>query len=270
MLRILSKIIVRERVSCKANALPKDIIAQYLQGSENLKNLRLYGLVVGALTRSRQKKFQIKFESIGDGLLIVDIRAGNLRHEKQVTLSSEVAEQSTIHTKLLESSENSLDEEDYASDASNVSEVDLTTTSIWKEQPITIDQRAIQLTYNRPCQINLPSVRLWVLMSIVPVSDRRYYWRTQENTQPLMSFNFQRWMNRKPQCIIATASTTANADEVRHVVKNNTSSEIVKFTRPKVFYEYSQAKGAHEEAHNLSHFDFRRRLADEMLGIDYN
>ncbi|CAG8816870.1 36466_t:CDS:1, partial [Racocetra persica] len=50
--------------------------------------------------------------------------------------------------------------------------------------------------------------------------------------------------DRKPQCIIATASTTANADEVRYVVKNNTSSEIVKFTRPKVFYEYSQAKGA--------------------------
>ncbi|CAG8836472.1 9459_t:CDS:1, partial [Racocetra persica] len=160
------------------------------------------------------------------------------------TLSSEVAEQSTIHTELLESSENSSDEEDYASDASNVSEVDLTTTSIWKEQPITIDQRAIQLTYNRPCRINLPSVslsspftifsrflpmnyieqnivrsinllgrknnlnwidinineykiwlELWVLMSIVPVSDRRYYWRTQENTQPLMPFNFQRWMS---------------------------------------------------------------------------
>ncbi|CAG8841819.1 6415_t:CDS:1, partial [Racocetra persica] len=41
------------------------------------------------------------FESIGDGLLIVDIRAGNLHYEKQVTLSSEVAEQSTIHTELL-------------------------------------------------------------------------------------------------------------------------------------------------------------------------
>jgi len=50
--------------------------------------------------------------------------------------------------------------------------------------------------------------------------------------------------DRKPQCVIATASTTAKADEVEHVIKNNTSSTIVTFTRPKVFYEYSQAKGA--------------------------
>ncbi|CAG8812891.1 9175_t:CDS:1, partial [Gigaspora rosea] len=50
--------------------------------------------------------------------------------------------------------------------------------------------------------------------------------------------------DRKPQCIIATASTTAKADEVERVVKNNTGSTTIKFTRPKVFYEYSQAKGA--------------------------
>ncbi|CAG8812370.1 20250_t:CDS:1, partial [Cetraspora pellucida] len=41
-----------------------------------------------------------------------------------------VAEQLTIYTKLLESSKNSLNEEDYASNASNVSEMDLTMTSI--------------------------------------------------------------------------------------------------------------------------------------------
>ncbi|CAG8652452.1 15302_t:CDS:2, partial [Cetraspora pellucida] len=50
--------------------------------------------------------------------------------------------------------------------------------------------------------------------------------------------------DRKPQCIIATASTIAKADEVEHVVKNNTGSTTIKFTRSKVFYEYSQAKGA--------------------------
>ncbi|CAG8853486.1 16699_t:CDS:1, partial [Gigaspora margarita] len=49
--------------------------------------------------------------------------------------------------------------------------------------------------------------------------------------------------DRKPQCIIATASTTVNADKVKRVVKRNTGSEVVEFTRPKVFYEYSQAKG---------------------------
>ncbi|CAG8597486.1 5246_t:CDS:2, partial [Scutellospora calospora] len=363
MPRISSKIIIGERVSCKATALPKDIITLHLQQSnENLKNLRLYGLVVGALTGTRQKKIQIKFDNIGDGNLVVDVLAGNLRYEKQ---TSEVAEQSTVQIELSESSESSLDEEDYSSD---ISEVDLTTTPRWNEQPITIDQRAVNSTYNQPCKINIPSVSLaspytifsrylpmnyieqniihsinllgrknsnwvdvtineyitwlglWVLMSVVPVSDRRYYWRTQENTQPLLPFNFQRWMaslrDRKPQCIIATASTTVNADEVERVVKNNTGSEVVKFTRPKVFYEYSQAKGAvdinnqvrdnmtsfhdimrgsswqmqifsfllgvaeanafltykkwHEEAYELSHFDFRRELAHKMLSRNYN
>ncbi|CAG8695873.1 10411_t:CDS:2 [Cetraspora pellucida] len=108
MLRILSKIIVEEQISCKANTLPKDIITQYLQDSENLKNLCLYDLVVKALTR-------------------------NLHHKKQATLSNEVAKQSTIHTKLLVSSKSSSDEKDYASnasDASDISEVNLTATSI--------------------------------------------------------------------------------------------------------------------------------------------
>ncbi|CAG8753830.1 40061_t:CDS:2, partial [Gigaspora margarita] len=50
--------------------------------------------------------------------------------------------------------------------------------------------------------------------------------------------------DRKPQYIIAIASTIAKADEIGHVVKNNTGSTTIKFTKPKVFYEYSQAKGA--------------------------
>ncbi|CAG8844442.1 4270_t:CDS:2, partial [Gigaspora margarita] len=178
------------------------------------ENLHLYGLVVGALTGSRQIKFQIKFENIGDGNLVVDILAGNLRHEKRATLSSEVAEQSTIHnevaeqstnhTELLEFSKSSSEEEDYASDASNVSKVDLTTTSIWKEQPITIDQRAIHLTYKQLCQINLPSVSLaspfTIFSRYLPMNYieqniiRSINLLGRKNTQPLMPFNFQRWM----------------------------------------------------------------------------
>ncbi|CAG8686282.1 16696_t:CDS:2, partial [Dentiscutata heterogama] len=117
--------------------------------------------------------------------------------------------------------------------------------------------------------------------------------------------------DRKPQCIVATVSTTTKSDEVKRVVKECTNSSVVKFTRPKVFYEYSCSKGAvdinnqvrdnmtsfHDvmresswemrvyafllgvaeanafliykkwgsEMHNISHFDFRRLLADEML-----
>ncbi|CAG8735114.1 14085_t:CDS:1, partial [Cetraspora pellucida] len=50
--------------------------------------------------------------------------------------------------------------------------------------------------------------------------------------------------DRKLQCIIAIASTTVQADEVEHIVKNNNNSLTVKFVRPKIFYEYSQSKGA--------------------------
>ncbi|CAG8780740.1 3184_t:CDS:1, partial [Racocetra persica] len=50
--------------------------------------------------------------------------------------------------------------------------------------------------------------------------------------------------DRKPQYIIATASTTAKADKVKYVIKNNIGSSIIKFTRPKVFCKYSQAKEA--------------------------
>ncbi|CAG8682303.1 14346_t:CDS:2, partial [Dentiscutata heterogama] len=50
--------------------------------------------------------------------------------------------------------------------------------------------------------------------------------------------------DRKPQCIIATASTTTMANEVERVVKGCVNSSLVKFTRPKIFYEYSCFKGA--------------------------
>ncbi|CAG8776643.1 6073_t:CDS:1, partial [Cetraspora pellucida] len=49
---------------------------------------------------------------------------------------------------------------------------------------------------------------------------------------------------QKPQCIIATASTTVNEDEVERIVNNNTNSSIVKFKRPKIFWKYSKSKEA--------------------------
>ncbi|CAG8586319.1 9657_t:CDS:2, partial [Scutellospora calospora] len=86
--------------------------------------------------------------------------------------------------------------------------------------------------------------------------------------------------DRKPQCIIASASTTTIADKIEHVVKEYNNSLLVKFTRLKIFYEYSCSKGAVDinnqanafltfkkwsnKGNNISHFDFRRLLADEM------
>ncbi|CAG8844222.1 44045_t:CDS:2, partial [Gigaspora margarita] len=50
--------------------------------------------------------------------------------------------------------------------------------------------------------------------------------------------------DRKPQCIIATASTTTQDNEVEHIVKKCNNSSLVKFARPKIFSEYSSLKGA--------------------------
>ncbi|CAG8691417.1 14261_t:CDS:2, partial [Racocetra fulgida] len=50
--------------------------------------------------------------------------------------------------------------------------------------------------------------------------------------------------DRKSQCIVATASTTTLCDEVNRIVKEGANSSVVKFTRPKVFYEYFCSKGA--------------------------
>nr|CAG8616262.1 15443_t:CDS:2 [Entrophospora candida] len=381
------------------------------------------------LTRTR-RIFQIKFEEIGDGNLNVDILAGNLHHEKQVSPNREIeiAEPLIVQENLFDYSESS-SEEDNASDVSNI---DLTATVTWQEQPVTIDQHATHLAYNLACKINILSISLASPYTIF----RRYlpikYIEENiiqsinlcgklklEGTQPLLPFNFQRWMsilrfeqivsnhtlmmpneleisddndllfsvrsfinafnanlieavipgsvlcidesmnswlgikNKIPGCrkiprkphpvgqewkILADGltnivihlepcedkeiekhkcfasdygsttgrgwpvdyprdmvqkldtSTTAKADEVEHVIKNNTSSTIVTFTRPKVFYEYSQAKGAvdinnqvfaeanafltykkwNKEGHNISHFDFRRQLTHEMLNRNYN
>ncbi|CAG8731835.1 44521_t:CDS:2, partial [Gigaspora margarita] len=424
---------IGERVSCKVTVLPKDIISQYIQQSdESLKNLCLYGWVMGESTEVAHT-FQVKFDEVGDGNLVVNIRGRNLHYEKQVPLNNKVAETLTTQQNLPEYSENSSEEEDSAGDVNDISEVDLTTTVKWQEQSVKIDQCAIHPTYSHACKINIVSINLaspytifcqylpmnyieqniiksinlcgrknsnwvdmnineyvtwlglWVLMSIIPMSDCYFYWKTQD-THSLLPFNFQYWISilqfeqivshhtlmmpneleiydneavifesilcvnesinswlgtenkilgcrkilqkphpvgqewktlanvigdswfglpklcialmlnrlysifhvkkrrewpinypkdmvekldstygscvskvttiddvqliaaslwdRKPQCIIATASTITKANEVEHVVKNNTGSTTIKFTRPKIFYEYSQAKGA--------------------------
>ncbi|CAG8857155.1 27319_t:CDS:1, partial [Gigaspora margarita] len=50
--------------------------------------------------------------------------------------------------------------------------------------------------------------------------------------------------DRKPQCIIATASTTTQGDEVECIVKERNNLSLVKFARPKIFSEYSSLKSA--------------------------
>ncbi|CAG8780523.1 11045_t:CDS:2, partial [Gigaspora margarita] len=48
--------------------------------------------------------------------------------------------------------------------------------------------------------------------------------------------------DRKPQCIIAIASTTTQGDEVERVVKECNNLSLVKFAQPKIFSEYSSSK----------------------------
>ncbi|CAG8656611.1 2516_t:CDS:2 [Cetraspora pellucida] len=131
--------------------------------------------------------FQVKFDEVEDGNLVINIHKGNLRYKKQVPSNNEVAETLTTQQNFSEYSKNSSKEEDNAGDVSNISEVDLTTTVKWHGWPINYPQ------------------------DIVEKLD---------------------------------TSTTAKADKIKRVVKNNTGSTTIKFTRPKVFYEYLQAKGA--------------------------
>ncbi|CAG8716655.1 9176_t:CDS:2, partial [Racocetra fulgida] len=325
-----------------ASVLPKEIIEQNLQERKrNLKNLRLYGTIVGELTAERRRKYQVRFEEIGN--ITVDVLAGNLKYEKQATPNrEELVTESSLTLPAYEDisyssddSENDLEENN---DRNDMDVIDLIVTVNWREQQITIDQRAIYLAYNQDCKINIPSVSLaspyelfrrylpldyieqfvinsinkrervtsnwtnitineymrwlglWVLMSVFLVADRRFYWRTnQEQTQPIPLFNFQHWMSRsrfeqivwplnyphdmiqklentygsyfskvaivngvyliaaslkdrKPQCIIATASTTTQGDEVERIVKDHNNSSLVKFIRSKIFSEYSSSK----------------------------
>ncbi|CAG8647923.1 4774_t:CDS:2, partial [Dentiscutata heterogama] len=72
---------------------------------------------------------------------------------------------------------------------------------------------------------------------------------------------------RKPQCIIATASTTAADDEVERVVKERNNSSLVKFTRPKIFSEYSASKGAVDINNQIR--DNMTSFHDVMRGSDW-
>ncbi|CAG8823028.1 35252_t:CDS:2, partial [Gigaspora margarita] len=151
---------IGECISCKATVLPKDIILQYIQQSnESLKNLRLYSWVMGELTKV-PRIFQLKFDKVGDENLVVNIRGGNLRYKKQVPSNNNIAETLTTQQNLPKYSENSSEKKDNAGDVSDVSEVDLTTTVKWQEQSVKIDQHAIYPTYSRACKINIVSINL--------------------------------------------------------------------------------------------------------------
>ncbi|CAG8744075.1 12507_t:CDS:2, partial [Racocetra fulgida] len=214
---------------CKASILPKEIVLQHLQNRDgDWRNQRFYNTVIRELNEGGCLKYQINLEKIKN--TVVDILVGNLQYEwykQQDTLVSERLPSSTIPIELSDNSE--------------------------CKQSITIDQCEIHPTYNQECSVNIELIvdinfgeyikwlDLWMLMSVFPVSDCRFYWRTiQEHIKPMNAFNFQSvygsyyskvatvnnvyliaasLKDRKPQCVIATASTTTIADEVEHIVK---------------------------------------------------
>ncbi|CAG8719864.1 24098_t:CDS:2, partial [Racocetra persica] len=339
-------------ISCKVTVLPKDIISQYIQQSdESLKNLYLYGWVMKESTEV-PRTFQVKFDEVGDGNLVVNIREGNLHYEKQVLSNNKVAETLTTQQNLPEYSENSSEEKDNAGDVSDISEVDLTTTVKWREQSVKIDQHAIHLIYSyalsyhtliMPNELEISdssnllfSVRRFINAfntnldeTVIPRSTenkipgchkilRKPYpvgqeWKTladgltniiiqlepcedkeiEKNKRFVSNYVIgdswfgssklcialmqnglygifhvkkrRRWPINYPQDMVEKldTSTTAKADEVERVVKNNTGSTTIKFTRPKVFYEYSQAKGPWI-------LIIKRELAHEMLNGNFS
>ncbi|CAG8841921.1 31083_t:CDS:2, partial [Gigaspora margarita] len=149
---------------------------------------------------------------------IVDVLAGNLQYEKPTFSNREEEQMATellsVSEALSEDSKSSLEEEEEQNT---------------DKQPVTIDQRAVNLVYDHVCEVNVLSISLassyklfrqflplnyikqFVIDSIIyieemvrfmginvcfPVADYRFYWRTNpEITQPMVPFNFQCWMS---------------------------------------------------------------------------
>ncbi|CAG8676073.1 10549_t:CDS:2, partial [Cetraspora pellucida] len=214
-----------------------------------VRNQRFYDTIIGELNEGERLKYRIDVDQLEN--VTVDVLAGNLRYEKQNVL---VSEGQPLYDELP------------------------------IEQSITIDQREVNPSYNQECSVNIEFIRLAsplkLLCRYLPLNYIKQHVinsinrASEELTKPLVSFNFQ---HRKPQCVIATASTTTKANEVKRIIKEHTGSSIIKFIRPKIFYDYSCSKGIaeanafltfkkwNEEGYNISHFDFRRLLANEMI-----
>ncbi|CAG8829842.1 40996_t:CDS:2, partial [Gigaspora margarita] len=195
--------------------LPKEIITEYFKEYENeVKELRVYGIVVGELNVAGHQMFKIRLEEI-EGNIVVDI-----------LVESPNVEEFLIDLEEFPSNSKSSSEND---NSDNSNETNSSIGINWKEKPITIDPRE---PLNYPCDmIQKLKTTYGSFISKVATIDNVY----------LIAASL--W-DRKPQCIIATASTIANEEEVIRVVKNNSNSSTVKFIRPKIFHEYSKSKGA--------------------------
>ncbi|CAG8614479.1 38543_t:CDS:10, partial [Gigaspora margarita] len=104
----------------KASILPEEIVQQHLQHHGGYwKNIYFYSVIIRKLTRGHQK-FQVKLEQIEN--TVIEILA----------------------------------EEEDSDNANSI--IDLDTLESWKEQPITIDQCEVYLSYNQGCIVNILSI----------------------------------------------------------------------------------------------------------------
>ncbi|CAG8620293.1 12771_t:CDS:2 [Gigaspora margarita] len=188
MPRVSDKVTIRERVSCRGPALPKEIITEYFKEYENkVKELRVYGIVVSELNVAGRWIFKIRLEEIEENI-VLDILAKSLNIEEFLNDLEEFSSNS-------ESSS-----EDYSSDNSNK-----TNSSIrinWKEKPITIDPREVNLAYTNACRVNILSINFVSLYTLffryLPLNYIEQYVILSINIHRREKpFAFNRWMSLK-------------------------------------------------------------------------
>ncbi|CAG8849650.1 13456_t:CDS:2, partial [Gigaspora margarita] len=116
------------------------------QHGEDWKDLCLNDTIIRELTSKKCKIYQVHFDEIENE--IVDV----LAEEEEQT----VTEPFSVPEALSDNSESSLEEEE----EQNMDVIDLSILVNWQEQPVTIDQRAINLVYNHVCKVNVSSISL--------------------------------------------------------------------------------------------------------------
>ncbi|CAG8719190.1 23924_t:CDS:2 [Cetraspora pellucida] len=119
--------------------------------------------IVEELTAERCRKYQVRFEEIGN--ITVDVLADNLKYEKQATpnreeLVTELSLASPAYKYISYSSDDSKNYLEENNDRNNIDVINFSITINWHKQQITIDQYIIHLVYNQDCKINIPSISL--------------------------------------------------------------------------------------------------------------
>ncbi|CAG8814933.1 7564_t:CDS:2, partial [Cetraspora pellucida] len=170
--------------------------------------------------------------------VVLDVLADNLRYEKQVVLNRKaeeaaVTELLSVHEELSDNSESSLEEEKRV----NIDVIDLINiSSISLASPYESFHRFLSFNYIEQYVINSinrhgKDVSNWLELCENKEIEKNKQFASEYDIAVVDSVQLiaASLKDRKPQCIIATSSTTTQDDEVEHIVKKHNNLSLVKF-----------------------------------------